>query len=1011
MAAFGTAMGNADSTKSSDEIEVLRPTSEPPSAVQLAVGGMTCVACVRTITDAVSELEGVSDISVNQLGKSASAVVSRASLVDSVVTLIEDIGYECQVISIKPIPAAGTSGKANNTRAIALEIKGMQAIPKDVTDALEQFGSNLTVVQPHISDPRNVLRLSYSPHAPEFTIRTIMSTISAAAPVTASMWHPPTADDLARIIYRKEQKQLLLRLLVAVIVAIPIFIIGIVYMSLLPQDSPGRRYFDKSMWVGEVSRGEWVLFILSTPVMFYSAEAFHRRSLQELWFLWRPASRASMASRFFRFGSMNLLISLGVSVAYFSSVAELAISASRSPTNARVTTGSSTYFDSVVFLTMFLLIGRFIEAFSKHQAANAVTLLGQLKSSEALLVETILSSASSLEEIDGKQEQYLTHVSGSKVEKISTDLLELGDIVRIPPGATPPADGIIVSSEVTYFDEGSLTGESRNIAKSKGDEIFVGTINKLRVIDMRVEAIDGETMLEKVIDAVRQGQTKRAPVERIVDVVTAYFVPVVTAIAILTWVIWLSLGLSGVLPPENLSNSVGGWPIWSLEFAISVFVIACPCGIGLAAPTALLVGSGLAAKHGILTRGGGEAFQEASQIDVIVFDKTGTLTEGSEPKVTDEIIHPPSTEKDNSAESETSKWSAKIAGIVLRLASGSSHPLCVSLRNHFHGHSSFTLIGRDIEELPGRGVKGTFSLIHGDTTTEIEALLGNETWLSEHGAVPSPHDSELLHRMKSDGKSVVLLALSSPEESTIPLSIQPGYSFSIAALFAIADPIRPEAPWVISRLHSQGIETWMISGDNQITATAVAKSVGIPSANVIAGVLPQQKAEKIQWLQTLPRVRATGRKRGGKKNSGQGRQIIAMVGDGINDAPALTAADVGIAMGSGSDIALTSAKFVLLSSNLRGLLTLTDLSTKVFNRIKFNFGWATVYNLITLPIAAGVIYPAGHARLNPVWSSLAMALSSTSVVCSSLLLRLYKEPKFSDVEQGSTTNEKLEFEA
>ncbi|KDR84367.1 hypothetical protein GALMADRAFT_56340 [Galerina marginata CBS 339.88] len=984
-------MESAKPSKADDDSKVLQPPSEPLSSVQLAVGGMTCVACVRTITDAVSELEGVSEISVNQLGKSASAVVTRTSLVDSMVTLIEDIGYECQVISVTPISPAGTSRQVGSTRAVALEIKGMHRIfsPKDVIDTLEQFGPNLTVLKPHTSDPRNVLRLNYSPHAPEFTIRTILSAISAASPVEVSMWHPPSIDDLARIIYRREQKQLLLRLLIAVIVAIPIFIIGIVYMSLVKEDNPVRRYFDQSLWVGAVSRGEWVLFILATPVMFYSAEAFHRRSLQELWFLWRPASRASLATRFFRFGSMNLLISLGVSVAYFSSVVELAISASRSRTNTRVTSGSKTYFDSVVFLTMFLLIGRFIEAFSKHQAANAVTLLGKLRSSEALLVENILSSASSLE--------------------ISTDLLELGDIVRIPPGATPPADGIVVSSEVTYFDEGSLTGESRNVAKSKGDEIFVGTINKLRVIDMRVEAIDGETMLEQVIDAVRQGQTKRAPIERIVDVVTSYFVPVVTAIAILTWVIWLSLGLSGILPPDTLSDSVGGWPIWSLEFAISVFVIACPCGIGLAAPTALLVGSGLAAKHGILTRGGGEAFQEASQIDVIVFDKTGTLTEGSEPKVTDEIIHSPSTEKDPGDDgNKTSKWSGQVAGVVLQLASGSSHPLCVSLRNHFHGHPSSTVIGSDIEELPGCGMKGKFRLTQGDTATEIGAIMGNETWLSEHGAIPNQHDSELLHRMKLEGKSVVLLALSSQEESIVPLPAKPGPPFSIAALFAVADPVRAEAPWVITQLHSQGIETWMISGDNQITATAVAKLVGIPSANVIAGVLPPQKADKIRWLQTLPRIQAAGRKRIGKNNSGVGRQIVAMVGDGINDAPALTAADVGIAMGSGSDIALSSAKFILLSSNLRGLLTLTDLSRKVFNRIKFNFGWATVYNLITLPIAAGVIYPAGHARLNPVWSSLAMALSSTSVVCSSLLLRLYKEPKYLDVDQGSTTEVKLE---
>ena len=271
--------------------------------------------------------------------------------------------------------------------------------------------------------------------------------------------------------------------------------------------------------------------------------------------------------------------------------------------------------------------------------------------------------------------------------------------------------------------------------------------------------------------------------------------------------------------------------IWSLEFAISVFVIACPCGIGLAAPTALLVGSGLAAKYGILARGGGEAFQEASQIDLIVFDKTGTLTEGSEPKVTDVIIHGP----------KAKSWNDAIAAIVLQLASGSSHPLCLSLRNHFqNGGGTLPVVsGVDIEELPGCGMKGLFRFQFDDfTIVETRALLGNETWLREHGAT-ADQDFEQLHRMKLQGKSTVLLALDNTEMDTT--SSSPRGNFSIVAVFAISDRIRPEALSVISQLHVQEIETWMISGDNEITAQAVARSVGISSENVIAGVLPQQK--------------------------------------------------------------------------------------------------------------------------------------------------------------------------
>jgi Cu+-exporting ATPase len=271
--------------------------------------------------------------------------------------------------------------------------------------------------------------------------------------------------------------------------------------------------------------------------------------------------------------------------------------------------------------------------------------------------------------------------------------------------------------------------------------------------------------------------------------------------------------------------------MWSLEFAISVFVIACPCGIGLAAPTALLVGSGLAAKYGILARGGGEAFQEASHIDLIVFDKTGTLTEGSEPKVTDVIIHGP----------QEKLWNDAITAIVLQLASGSSHPLCLSLRNHYQdeGGALPVILGTDIEELPGCGMRGLFRIRSDDTNfIETRALLGNETWLREHGAT-ADQDSEQLHRMKLQGKSTVLLALDNAEMGTI--SSSPRGNFSVVAVFAISDRIRSEAPSVIFQLHEQEIETWMISGDNEITAQAVARSVGIPSENVIAGVLPQQK--------------------------------------------------------------------------------------------------------------------------------------------------------------------------
>src|SRR5271169_1444856 len=287
--------------------------------------------------------------------------------------------------------------------------------------------------------------------------------------------------------------------------------------------------------------------------------------------------------------------------------------------------------------------GRYLEAYTKHKAADAVSLLAGLRPTEAIL-DTV-----------------------GEGERIPTDLLEVGDIVKVPNGSSPPGDGVIISG-ASKFDESSLTGESRPAHKQVGDPVYVGTVNVGGVVTVKLEAIGGSSMLDKIVDIVRQGQSNRAPIERVADTLTGYFVPVIVLLATLTWIIWVSLGVSGALPRRYLDVDEGGWVIWSLQFAIAVFVVACPCGIGLAAPTACYVGSGLAAKYGILVQGGGEAFQEASLVDCVVFDKTGTLTEGGEPKVTDLEIF---IEDRN-----------KTLAIANELESASTHTLALAIRSY-----------------------------------------------------------------------------------------------------------------------------------------------------------------------------------------------------------------------------------------------------------------------------------------------------------------------------------------
>merc|ERR1711939_634649 len=468
--------------------------------------------------------------------------------------------------------------------------------------------------------------------------------------------------------------------------------------------------------------------------------------------------------------------------------------------------------------------------------------------------------------------------------------------------------------------------------------------------------------------------------ERIADILTAYFVPVVVFLAITTWLTWLALGQAGTLPLEYLDNNIGGWPFWSLQFAIAVFVIACPCGLGLAAPTALFVGGGLAARLGILVKGGGEAFQEASILDCIVFNKTGTLTEGGEPKVTEFEVF---------ADNNDSLNEADVLGILKRLEEDSSHPLVKAAVAFSVSRTFANFNAEKVEEIGGKGMRG---LVVAATQPQRKfmALVGNEALMFDNNVVLSSDSQEKLDSWKMQGKSVILVA------TAVTSNGDGGFSpFSLSAIAATSDPLRPESIQVVKSLRKRGIDVWMISGDNAKTARAVASKVGIEVPNVIAGVLPEQKAEKIQYLQ-----------RAGAKDEKRSHTVAAMVGDGINDSPALTTADVGIAIGSGSEVAISSADFILISSNLISsnlissnlissnlisLLILIDLSRTVFRRIKFNFFWAAVYNMLALPIAAGVLYPiqsgGSHIRLDPVWAALAMALSSISVVTSSLLLR------------------------
>ena len=933
--------------------------STPLFVATLSVEGMTCSSCVGNVTKAL-DLPGVERADVSLIGHSAS-VHFRADdsqeFSKQLVEAIEDAGYDAQLMEVqsglnsnlrnKPNDEPGTTNDASrlSLRTVSLRIEGMHCsrCPKRIVDELRNLGVDLQK-SPTLESP--VLTMAYVPNAPAFTIRRILDEICALDPsFVVSIYKPASVEQRSREMLAKEQKAIFLRALLSTITAVPSLIIGIVYMNLVSKHDPGY------MWLMHplhgVSRAEWAMFATATPVYFFATDYFHRRMIKEIYSLWRPRSPVPIAKRFIRFGSMNLLISFGTTIAYFSSLAQLIISATSTQDMAE--SSKMSYFDSVVFLTMFLLLGRLAEAHMKTKSGDAISALGNLRPTEAIL--TTLKEG---------------EPAFSANTRVDVDLIEIGDTVKVLHGSSPPCDGTLIDEEAR-FDESSLTGESRLIRKVAGDTTYSGTINKGSAVTIRVTGPAGASMLDSIIAVVREGQSKRAPMERIADLLTAYFVPVVVLIAILTWLVWLTLGLSGALPESYLDNGIGGWPFWSLQFAIAVFVIACPCGLGLAAPTALFVGGGMAAQRGILVKGGGEAFQEASNLDAVIFDKTGTLTEGSEPK----IVHHLTFDTDLGLDRAT------VLGVLKSVEENSSHPLAKAAVN-FATQAEGTAVVHvtSVDEIAGKGLKAKF-----DSTQQYEVLVGNGSLMEDYGVVVTPATESTLETWKSSGCSVILMACRTANE---PWSMQ--------AIFAASDPLRPEAIEVVESLRKRGIDVWMLSGDNPSTANAVGKQVGIRSENIIAGVLPAQKADKVKYLQQILKPRRGTGFQSALLNNKRNRATIAMVGDGINDAPALAAADVGIAVASGSDVAVQSASFILVHSDLRAVLTLVSLSRAVFRRVILNFVWAALYNMIALPVAAGVLYPvttgAGtHVRLDPAWAALAMALSSITVVASSLLLR------------------------
>jgi Cu+-exporting ATPase len=620
-----------------------------------------------------------------------------------------------------------------------------------------------------------------------------------------------------------------------------------------------------------------MLLIAASIVQFWAGRTFYEAS-------WRAAKHGTT--------NMDTLVAAGTSVAYgYSAFVTLWPSLA-----ARWGLPYHLYYETAVIIIALVLLGRWMEARAMKQTRAAITALMGLRARTARVIR-------------------------HQVEQdIPVDDVQVGDLVRVRPGETIPVDGVIVDGG-SAVNESMLTGESLPVDKGPGDPVIGATLNTNGSFVFRATRIGRETVLAQIVRLVEEAQGSKAPAQRLADTISSYFVPAVLVLAVLTFLGWLIVG-----PEPRLTLA--------LQAAIAVLIIACPCSLGLATPTAIMVGTGKAAELGVLIRGG-EALEQARRIDTIVLDKTGTLTRGA-PQVTRVI--PAGTV----AETE-----------LLRLAAaaevGSEHPVGDAIVTHARARGLELPKVTQFESIPGGGVRAT---VEGR-----EVALGNHQFMERLG-VRLDGLVERAAEVARGGATAMYVAVNG--EGT--------------GLIAVADTLKAESREAVQKLQALGLEVWMLTGDTRASAEAVAREVGIPRENVLADVLPQQKTDAVKRLQ------AEGK-------------TVAMVGDGVNDAPALAQADLGIAIGTGADVAIAASDITLVGGDMRAIVTAIALSRKTVGVIWQGLFWAFAYNVLLIPVAMGVLYPFFRVLLSPVLAAAAMAMSSVSVVTNALRLRRFRPPK------------------
>ncbi|KAL5766613.1 hypothetical protein ACOSP7_017230 [Xanthoceras sorbifolium] len=848
---------------------------------RLRIKGMACTSCSESVERALQMVDGVKKAVVG-LALEEAKVHFDPNLTDTnhIIEAIEDAGFGADLIS-----------SGNDVNKAHLKLEGMNS-EEDVTfiQTFLESAQGVNHVEMDLAEQKVTVSYDADFTGPRSLIQYINAASNGPSIYRASLFAPPKRRETEQ---QHETRMYRNQFLLSCLFSVPVFLFSMV-LPMLPTFGNWLNYKIHNM----LTIGMLLRWIFCTPVQFVIGRRFY----------WGAYHALRLKS-----ANMDVLVALGTNAAYFYSV-YIAIKALTSDTFE-----GQDFFETSAMLISFILLGKYLEVVAKGKTSDALAKLTDLAPDTAHLL-TLDGEGNVISEMD-----------------ISTQLIQRNDIIKIVPGEKVPVDGIVIDGQ-SHVNESMITGEAIPISKRPGDKVIGGTMNENGCLLVKATHVGAETALSQIVQLVEAAQLARAPVQKLADQISKFFVPTVVVAAFLTWLGWFIPGMAGLYPKRWIPKVMDEFEL-ALQFGISVLVVACPCALGLATPTAVMVATGKGASQGVLIKGG-NALEKAHKVKIIVFDKTGTLTVGKPEVVSAELFSHFSMEE--------------FCDMVTAAEANSEHPIAKAvvehakkLRQKFGSHTEHVAEAKDFEVHTGAGVSGK---VGGNIV-----LVGNKRLMRDYHVPVGSEVEKYISANEQLARTCILVAIDG----------------KVAGAFAVTDPVKPEAKIVVSFLQSMGISSIMVTGDNWATATAIAKEVGI--AKVFAETDPLGKADKIKELQLKG-------------------MTVAMVGDGINDSPALVAADVGMAIGAGTDVAIEAADIVLMKSNLEDVVTAIDLSRKTMSRIRLNYVWALGYNILGMPIAAGILYPSTGIRLPPWLAGACMAASSLSVVCSSLLLQSYKKP-------------------